>query len=174
MLAYKCIRPQQPSWLQNPGMDWFGWHLWSSSSPLLKPLLKQAYLQPVAQNCVQLSFEYPQGHSPNSCAGAPVPSSFPWALTVLAPVSPCLSGVEEPVTAPSTAGVASPIQSGVEGSPPQTSCRCSYRLSLLCLPPLLDRLFASFAVRAHCCLVVNLRPRKKTLKAFLQCCFPCI
>lgn len=86
-------------------------------------------------------------------------------LHLLAPVSPCLSCVEEPVAAPSTAGVASPVQSGVEGSPPQTGCHCSDRSS--------PRSFASFAARACCCLVVNL-VSTRTLRAFLQSCFPCV
>lgn len=127
MLAHKCVRLPQPSWWQNFRMGWFGWHLWSSS--LLKPLLKQAHLQPVAQSRVQLSFECPQGCSPSSSAGAPIPSSSSWTFTALARLSPCLSCFEEPVTARSSAGVASPVQSGVEGSPPQTSCQCPYRWS---------------------------------------------
>lgn len=61
-------------------------------------------------------------------------------LHLLTPVSPCLSCVEEPVAAPTTAGVASPVQSGVEGLPPQTGCHCSDRSS--------PRSFASFAARA--------------------------
>ena len=49
-----------------------GSDLWSASGPT--PLLRQGHLDPVAQDCVQMAFEYLQGRSLCILLGQPIPA----------------------------------------------------------------------------------------------------
>jgi len=46
-------------------------NLWRLSGP--KPLLKQGHLQPVVQDCIQITFDYLQGWRLHNLPGQPVP-----------------------------------------------------------------------------------------------------
>ena len=56
---------------QNHGMAEVGRDLWRSSSPT--PLPKQGHLERIAQDCVQMAFEYLQGWRLHKVCGQPVP-----------------------------------------------------------------------------------------------------
>ena len=62
-----------------------GQDLWTSSGPT--PLLRQGHLEPVAQDRVQVAFEYLQGGRLHNLSGQPVPVlSHPHSKTVFSEV----------------------------------------------------------------------------------------
>jgi len=65
LLHFLFLTCRNTGWLRLEGM--------SGGHPAQSPLLKQADLQPVAQDCVQLDVEYLQGQTIHSLSGQPVP-----------------------------------------------------------------------------------------------------